>query len=94
MNAVRKQLVVSIKDLRFATQACHHCNTRVTVDLAVLIDSPNREPFKVPRVCPRCSGPFDSSVPSAVEAMHRIYQALEKLPDAVTFTGESEDAPE
>jgi hypothetical protein len=95
MTAIRKQLVVSIKDVRFATQTCRHCNTRLTVDLAVLIDSPERPPFRVPRDCPRCHQPFDSAVATALEGMHRVYRALDQLGDAVTFTGESEeDDPE
>lgn len=85
---MHEQTVVSIKDLRFATLACAHCHTRITLDLELEFEVPGRPRFLVPRQCPRCSGPLDSAVPSAIEAVQKVYKALVDLRGALTFSGE------
>lgn len=82
---MRDQIVVSVRDLRFATLVCRHCNTRVALDLDAEFDLP-RTPFRALRECPRCANPYDSAVPQAVEAMQKVYKALAAVGDAVTFT--------
>lgn len=77
---MRSQNVVSIEDLRFATIACRHCNTRLALDLSVEFS------LDPPRECPRCRNPFDSAIPAALGALQRAYKALAPLGEAVTFT--------
>ena len=89
MTAVNEQVVISVKDLRFATVVCRHCNTRVTLDLETELQSDRHKPFSVPKECPRCHSPFDSVLPGAVVELQQIYKALVGLKDAVTFTGVS-----
>jgi hypothetical protein len=93
VTAVRNQLLVSVEDLRFATLRCRHCNTRVALDLdAEFEPRAGRAAFQCPTECPRCGNPFDSAIPAAVNSMQRVYKALAKLGDAVTFTGEPHSA--
>jgi len=84
---VNDQVVVSIKDLRFAALLCARCNTRVTVDLdAEFEPESRRSPFVAPRECPRCNTSFDSAVPEALDRLQKIFKSLVKLGDAVSFT--------
>ena len=91
---MRDQFVVSFQDLRFVTLFCHHCKTRVTLDLNAEFEPhiSGRARFISPRECPRCNNSFDSAVPGAVDAMQKIYKALAPLKDAVTFTGSETSA--
>ena len=82
---MRDEAIVSVRDLRFATLLCRHCNTRVTLDLDAEFEAP-RTPFRALRECPRCANPYDSAVPLAIETIQKGYKALAGLGDAVTFT--------
>lgn len=85
---MRKQFVVGLKDLRFATLLCARCNTRVTLDLDTEFDVPTRIPFRTPTECPRCNTQFDSAVPRAIDAMQRVYKALTPVSKSVSFSGD------
>ena len=77
-----------MKDLRYLTILCAHCNTRVTLDLEMEFDPKSgHKPFTSPAECPRCGSRFDSAVPDAVNAMQRVYRSLAGLGDSVSFTG-------
>ena len=88
---MHKQIVVSMKDLRFATLLCSHCNTRVTLDFDAEFEPGTRHaPFNAPVECPRCANHFDSALPGAVNTMQKAYRAVAKLNDALTFTGDQD----
>jgi hypothetical protein len=92
--AVHERTIVSIRDLRFATLHCPHCNTRVTLDFDAEYASGPHAPFTAPRECPRCANPFDSAIPPAVEAIRRAWKALAGLRDAVSFESQAEAVEE
>jgi hypothetical protein len=81
---VHEQTVLSVKDLRFVTLLCKHCNTRLTIDLEAEFEPP-RSRFPIASDCPRCGYAFDSVVPAAVQMLQKSYQALVSLGDTVTF---------
>jgi uncharacterized protein (UPF0212 family) len=86
------QIVISIRDLRLVTIGCPHCNTKVTLDLDMEFQPP-RSPFLALTECPRCGSPFDSAIPGAIQGLYKIYTALAKLRNAVTFTRNAAELP-
>ena len=88
---MNKQVLVSMKDLRYATLLCRHCNTRVTLDFASEFQpGSGATPFKAPTECPRCGSAYDSAVPGSVNGMQKIYRAVAGLGDALSFHGDPE----
>lgn len=88
---MNKQIIVSMKDLRYASILCPHCNTRVTLDFAKEFGGESdRDRFKSPHQCPRCHANYDSAIPTALDAMQRVYSNLREHEKAVNFVVEDE----
>ena len=83
---MNEQIVVWMKDLRFASLRCLNCNTQVTLDFEMEFAVNDCDSFKAPHECPRCHRLFDGAIPGAVEAMQKIYKALAPLGDALGFS--------
>ncbi len=85
---MKKQMLISIRDLRFATLVCTQCETRVTLDFASQFQpASGPRPFEPPQKCPQCGQRYDSNVPDAIKTLHQVYRALAGV-DVVTFTTE------
>jgi ribosomal protein S27E len=84
---MREELVIALKDLRFVSVKCPHCQTAVTLDMdREPTISANHESFFAPKLCPGCGKGFDSALPRNVNAIHEAYRGVpEDLREAIVF---------
>ena len=93
IRSMQKEFAVTLKDLRFISIRCQHCDTRVVLDLAHEDFNVGGKSFFCPTSCPGCRIPFDSSIPENVNNLHRVYRAIpEGVRDAITFRAEPDAA--
>jgi len=88
---MHEEFVISLKDLRFVSIKCPHCQTVVTLDMERKTEvSSNRDRFFTPNTCPGCAKDFDSALPVNVNALHDAYRSVpEWLRESITFRTEA-----
>jgi rRNA maturation protein Nop10 len=81
-SIMRRELEVTLKDLRFLSLSCADCRTVVSLDMEAkaTVDPKTRKTIFSLERCPRCGRAFDSAIPPNVDALYGAYQ---KVPDTL-----------
>ena len=89
MLTMRKEFILTMKDLRFVRITCQACGVQVTLDLANFQKNLRRNTF-TPRTCPACGMDFDRTT-QHLDAIQERYQALTDLGVHVAFCVQVEE---
>jgi hypothetical protein len=83
---MRKELSLTIKDLRYVAIKCRRCGTDVVLDMGTAYEpEPALRTGITPPQCPTCSAGFDSAIKPALDRFRSVYTSLANLEPAVTF---------
>ncbi len=74
MFAMRKQIVISLADLRFVSVECPECRTVVTMDMQEPHEFAQKHDAFTPKECPGCSRQYDSAIRPNVDKFQKAYQ--------------------
>ena len=80
---VRKELLLTVKDLRFVQITCQGCGTQSRLDLSSFEKVGERNVF-TPRSCAVCKMDFDRTLQS-LDGIQERFIALADFGDRVTF---------
>jgi hypothetical protein len=86
---IRREVVVSLDDLRFIRITCSHCNTTVNMDMQGEFKSSQQRLVFAPRACPGCHKSFDSAIEN-VDVFQRVYHTLAPIKQMLSFHGQPE----
>jgi phage terminase large subunit GpA-like protein len=73
---MRKQTVFSFSDLRHVSIECHHCSTRVILDLGKKRGFAQKHDSFTPARCPSCEVAYDTSIRPNIDSLQKIYETL------------------
>ena len=90
MAAMHRQLVVSLKDLRYISVECKNCGTSITLDMTKESDHQKQHGF-TPLVCSVCRQSYDTAIKN-VNQFRDAYESLLCITDQLTLRGETETA--
>lgn len=85
---MRKELVVSLADLRYVSIECPTCRAVVTLDMKERSAFAQREEIFAPKKCPGCFTPYDSAIQPSIDKFQKCYEALAPIADRIAFRGE------
>ena len=88
---MRRQLIVSLADLRHVCIECPNCHTRLIPDMKRKRTFDQEQFFFTPGVCAGCKIAYDSAIQANVNQMQSAYEGLMKIADSITFLSEPED---
>lgn len=89
---MHKELVVSLKDLRYVSIACPHCRTVVILDMQERSSFGENNDYFCPKQCPGCQTTYDTAIQPGIDGFQKCYKKLSTIADRVSFRGEPEDA--
>ncbi|MGH7487071.1 MAG: hypothetical protein ACRD9L_21655 [Bryobacteraceae bacterium] len=88
---MRKQILISIADLRYVSIECPQCRAQVVLDMKERSAFAEKHGLFAPPECPACHTPYDSAIQPNVDNLQRAYQSLLKIADRIRFHGEPEE---
>jgi phage FluMu protein Com len=93
MLAMKKELIISLADLRYISITCPRCKTQVVLDMKEPSEFSQKHDYFSPNKCPGCLTLYDSAIEPAVANLQRFYQSLLPVADRITFRTEAENTP-
>jgi predicted RNA-binding Zn-ribbon protein involved in translation (DUF1610 family) len=91
MLSMRRQITISIGELRYVSIACPHCGTAVTLDMTKPSELSTRYGSLVPARCPACDTDYDSAIKPGVGQFCDAYKALKPIEQRVSFALDVKD---
>ena len=89
MTALQRQIVCSLRDLRYVSVECKHCHSFLTVDMTTQTDFQTQNNVFIPAACPVCRQGYDSALKNLF-TMRSVYEALLPVGDRITFRSQPE----
>jgi len=89
MCFVRKEVVISIADLRYVCIECPQCQTKVILDMEQKAAFAEKHGIFAPKECPGCHSAYDSAIQPNIDQLQRAYQSLLEIADRITFCSAS-----
>ena len=90
MLAMHKEIVISLKDLRYISIECPLCKSRVIMDMKETHKIAKEQDSFSPRKCPACLVSYDTAIPSNINRLQETYVGLLPIADRISFRGEVE----
>lgn len=90
---MRKEVIISIEDLRHICIECPHCHAKVILDMQQSVPVARAHGMFAPANCPGCEASYDSAIKPNVDQLQRIYAALSAIADRISFRAEATEGP-
>jgi hypothetical protein len=86
---MRKELVISLVDIRYICIKCQNCKAEVTLDMQAKYDLAEKYGAFAPKQCPVCQQRYDSAIPENVDQLRKAYRAMLSIAEQITLKGDS-----
>ncbi|MGA2267561.1 MAG: hypothetical protein ABSH44_03725 [Bryobacteraceae bacterium] len=83
---MRRQITITVGELRYISINCPHCRTVMTLDMLEPSEIATKHKCFGPLRCSVCEKDYDSAIRPNVDALWKAYQSLRQIEDRISFT--------